>query len=309
MKRAATTGSSLDSTLKQRMQQQARQQAMTPSPHALVTRIAWERYWAGEVESPTLGAKRMGITFDVDGKKYDWDANILRTPQGRATVREVLPKLKQRVMDNPKHAYWNTRDPNHAAAVAEMREVNRWLKGEMTPQEEGEMAKGLLSAFEKPALPEAPTAIAELAQLRVSPEYKRAQELMRGRTTNPKLNDPDHHAERLALNREAELEAAIKATEPKRQDVAYDGSPKSPGGRMQDTSRYLASSILELSKLPPAVQANRAREMAAAMRNDPRSAYNDPSHSGHAQAVAEMQQLYQAQYYESGDPVISDEQK
>jgi hypothetical protein len=79
------------------------------------------------------------------------------------------------------------------------------------------------------------------------------------------------------------------------------------GGMMGRTDKYLASSILELSKLPPAEQANRAREMAAAMRNDPAHPFNNGNHPLHAQAVDEMSQLYSAQYYESGEAVISDE--
>ena len=249
----------------------------------------------------------MGINFNLaDGRKFNWDLDILKTAQGRATVGEVLPQLIKAARSDPKHPYNDTRHPSHSDAVREVDAVYRWLNNEMTPQEEGDMAKGLLSSFEKSALPEAPAAMTELSQLYASSEYKRASLL--AKTNSAKLNDPDHRAEKSAWNRAAELEAAVKASEPKRQDVAYDGSPKSPGGLMKDTSRYVASSILELSKLPPGEQANRAREMAAAMRNDPAHPFNNGNHPLHAQAVREMSDLYSAQYYsDDGSPVIKDE--
>ena len=72
---------------------------------------------------------------------------------------------------------------------------------------------------------------------------------------------------------------------------------------------YVPTAISDLAKLPPVEQANRAREMIAQMRNDPKSAYNDERHLGHAQAKHEMRLLYQAQSYGDGSAVLDDETK
>jgi hypothetical protein len=106
------------------------------------------------------------------------------------------------------------------------------------------------------------------------------------------MGDPDRHAERRAWNRAQELEAAMKAEEPKRQERDDRGNIRSPGGVMKSTTKFISSRVMDLSKLPPLEQAHRARELAAQMRNDPKSAYNNEHDPAHRQAVEEMKHLY-----------------
>lgn len=60
------------------------------------------------------------------------------------------------------------------------------------------------------------------------------------------------------------------------------------------------------SSAAPAEAAHRAREMRAEMRNDPRSAYNNPQDPAHKQTVHEMNLLYGAERYDDGSPVLLD---
>ena len=69
---------------------------------------------------------------------------------------------------------------------------------------------------------------------------------------------------------------------------------------------YTPGRNIELGKLPPAEAAHRAREMRAEMRNDPRSAYNNPQDPAHKQTVHEMNLLYGAERYDDGSPVLLD---
>jgi len=108
-------------------------------------------------------------------------------------------------------------------------------------------------------------------------------------------------SQKAALTKMAELEALTDAE-------ARRERPPLPG-RYPTEQRYTPASIIELGKLPFAEAAHRAREMRAAMRNDPKSAYNNPQDPAHKQAVHEMNLLYGAERYEDGTPVLPDEPK
>jgi hypothetical protein len=126
--------------------------------------------------------------------------------------------------------------------------------------------------------------------------------------TPNKLDLPENRAARAAWDKATQIERAIKAAEPKRQDRDYAGNPKSPGGVMPDTSRYISTTARGLAKLPPLEQAHRSRELIAGIRNNKQHPYNLPNHPAHKQAVAEVQMLYQGQYYQDdGKPIIEDE--
>ena len=238
----------------------------------------------------------MGINFNLaDGRKFNWDLDILKTARGRATVREVLPQLIEAARADPNHPYNDTRNPGHAAAVAEMQLAYRWLGNEMTNQEESQVAKGLLDAFNTQAPIDDKQAFQELAELMDKPEMRIALQRQRtGQSLDP--------AQAKLVAQHDELLAANNA------QARLERPPT--GGRLRGTDNYNAGYILELSKLPPVEQANRARELAAAMRNDPAHPFNDGTHPMHAQAVREMSQLYDAQYFaDGGDPVLGEESK
>jgi hypothetical protein len=78
-------------------------------------------------------------------------------------------------------------------------------------------------------------------------------------------------------------------------------------GALPKTGKYLSQQILDLAKLPAPEQSNRAREMIVAIRTDPQHPFSLPRDPRHAGAADEMQKLYQAQYYESGEPVLAKE--
>ena len=64
----------------------------------------------------------------------------------------------------------------------------------------------------------------------------------------------------------------------------------------KSSGKYIPSAIRELAKLEPIEQANRAREMAVALRKDER--WTNGNHPEHKQAFHEMYLLYQGQYFE-----------
>ena len=151
----------------------------------------------------------------------------------------------------------------------------------------------------------------ELKEVYASADYKRAVELQRGKIMGAvsKLDLPENRAARAAWDKAEQIQRAIKAAEPVRQDRDYAGNPKSPGGRMPDTGRYISTTARELSKLPPVEQAHRSRELIAGIRADKSHPYNLPGDPRHKQAVAEMKLLYQGQYYEGdGKPIIEGEE-
>ncbi len=144
----------------------------------------------------------------------------------------------------------------------------------------------------------------ELQNLYASSEYRRASNM---RTDRAKLNDPANRAARLAWNRAQELEAAMKAEQPARQDRDYAGNPKSPGGVMKPTDRYIPTTISDLAKLPPVEQANKARELRASIRDNKAHPYWNEHHEGHKQAVEEMAVLYKAEQLTDGTPTLGEE--
>src|ERR1700716_199084 len=106
------------------------QQLYAPSPRdvaaARLTRLAWHEQLYGNSSPAFRRAREMGINFNLaDGRKFNWDLDILKTAQGRATVREVLPKLIQAARSDPKHPYNDTRNPGHDSAVVEMQQAYR----------------------------------------------------------------------------------------------------------------------------------------------------------------------------------------
>jgi hypothetical protein len=74
------------------------------------------------------------------------------------------------------------------------------------------------------------------------------------------------------------------------------------------TDKFVPKSNFDLAKLEPHEQANAARERMAAIRADPQHPYWDARHPGHNGAVEEMRGLYNAQYMESGEPVLADKE-
>jgi hypothetical protein len=208
---------------------------------------------------------------------------------------------------DPKSAFNDRRHPDYAAAVSDMTLAYRWLGGEISEADEKEIVTEWHQAVQEN---EVSNPFDDLSEIYRSPDYKRAVELQRGRImgTPNKLDLPENRAARAAWDKATQIERAIKAAEPKRQDRDYAGNPKSPGGVMPDTSRYISTTARGLAKLPPLEQAHRSRELIAGIRNDKQHPYNLPNHPAHKQAVAEVQMLYQGQYYQDdGKPIIEDE--
>ena len=209
---------------------------------------------------------------------------------------------------DPNSAFNNRRDPNHASAVSDMALGYKFMAGELTQSDEKEIVTEWHEATQES---EVANPYDELKEVYASADYKRAVELQRGKIMGAasKLNLPENAAARAAWDKAEQIQRAIKAAEPVRQDRDYAGNPKSPGGRMPDTGRYISSMARELSKLPPVEQAHRSRELIAGIRADKSHPYNLPGDPRHKQAVAEMKLLYEGQYYEGdGKPIIEGEE-
>lgn len=243
----------------------------------------------------------------MEGVKLEGDRiTIHGTSYTRAEFRAKLQEIVEAMQSDPASAYRDRKNPDHQQTVEEVALAYKFLNNELSPQDETEIVQEWHAAEE---VTEVANPFDELRELYHDQTYLRAKEILREIGGRAKLNQPEFSRERAALAREDEINRAIKAAEPKRQDRDYAGNPKSPGGRMPDTSRYISTTTRELSKLPPVEQAHRSRELIANIRADKSHPYNLPNDPRHKQAVAEVQMLYQGQYYEGdGKPIIENEE-
>ena len=173
-------------------------------------------------------------------------------------------------------------------AVAEVNAAYRFRGGEMPQQEIAEMVTKLTggAAQEATAAP-----YQQLAELMSKPEMRIALQRNRtGQTLDEKQQGLiARHDELMALN-----------SQQARSERPYSG------GKLGSTTKFIPTAIRDLAKLPDVEQANRSRELVAALRKDPR--YTDESNVEHKQAVYEMELLYGGQYMaEDGAPMLGDE--
>jgi hypothetical protein len=214
--------------------------------------------------------------FVRDGKRYD-----------REGFRVLLRQQMQAARDDPAHPYNDSKHPQHAAAVADMRNGYRWLAGEVGEAEEVEIAGAVNAAIrgesemptnEKPEI----QAVREMNRLASTPEGKEA--LMRARTGQSLT---PQQAQLWEVYRE--LEAGVNAVARKEQH--------SPGGWMKTTRPHtVAPELYALEKIQdPRERVHAIRALKSQWRDDPKSAYNDTAHGDHKNAIEWMSRLYQAE--------------
>jgi hypothetical protein len=125
--------------------------------------------------------KRTTMAVDAfvhKGQRYD-----------RSGFRELLRQQMQAARDDPAHPYNDYKHPQHAAAVADMRNGYRWLNGEVNEAEEYQLATAVNEVIRGEGETEVATemtqrpelqAVREMNRIASTPEGKEA--LMRART-------------------------------------------------------------------------------------------------------------------------------
>ena len=78
-------------------------------------------------------------------------------------------------------------------------------------------------------------------------------------------------------------------------------------GSLPKATNYISQEMLALAKVPAPEAANLSRERITVIRMDPTHPFNLPKDPRHKLAVEEMSGLYNAQFYENGEPVLKDE--
>jgi len=155
--------------------------------------------------------------FVHEGKRYDRDG-----------FRELLRQQMQAARDDPAHPYSDSRHPQHAAAVADMRNAYRWLAGEISETEESEIAGAFNEALRgETEVTDALLPFQEIAQIVGTPEGRTA--LQRARTGLP-LDE----RQKAIVARHDELEALNNAQAYKERAVKTAGKmrPYIPGDAM-----------------------------------------------------------------------------
>jgi hypothetical protein len=178
--------------LRERQQQQRR--AYAPDVRAIRQQL-----YAGNkaaVEAPKMN----GVKLTAGGSEHTLTLDMLKTPEGRAAIREVLALRIADIRADRAHPYNDARHPDHAAAVRDVQDAYRFNNYEMPDTEITEMATKLTGTSTTP--PSAPAEpFREIAAIVGTPEGRVA---LQRRATGQPLDA----SQKAIVARHDELEAA-----------------------------------------------------------------------------------------------------
>jgi hypothetical protein len=215
--------------------------------------------------------------FAFEGKRY-----------GRDSFPELLRQRMKEMRDDPKSPYRDAKHPQHAAAVADMRNGYRWLNGEMSEAEEHEIASAVNEALRgEPEM--ATTEIAQRPELQATRGMNEIAQSREGREALQRARTGQE-----LTPAQAKLVQQYKELEQQHNSQA---KPVYTGGTFKvGRPHYVSPELYRIEAIKdPRERAHAIRAEKSRLRDDPKSPFSDTSHPDHKSAVNWMDRLYRAE--------------
>jgi hypothetical protein len=212
--------------------------------------------------------------FIHKGQRYDRDG-----------FRELLQRQMQAARADPADPYNDSKHPQRAAAVADMRNAYRWLGGEVGEDEERDIAGAVNEALR------GETEVTTEMRPELGPVHRMNQIAS---TTEGRVALQRDRLRQALTPSQAALVSEYRALE-----QAHNAAvkPVYTGGTFKTGRPHtLPRELYGLEKIAdPRERLHGIREMRAQMRDDKASAFNNANHPEHRNAIEQMRRLYDAE--------------
>lgn len=241
-------------------------------------------------------------SFEYKSKRYQWDRNTLRSPEGRAEIQRVL---RERVKELSYLGY--TAGYEVMKDMTTAKNVIQALGGNVT--------EPLLRTIETDIIEKMSAAPQEETEVATQPTKETAAPTAPGLEAVRGMNEIAKTAEgRIALQRwrnGQDLDAAqsrlvdrYRHLEKEHNDAADAARPKGAGGWMPTTRPHsIPADLYRIEKIGDVRERVHAiRELKSQWRDDKASPFNDINHPEHKNYIGAMDRLYRAEAELGGQP-------